>query len=654
MKKITLSVIALTLVLVAFGQNFPFQGELIESDVPVNGIRISNISSGWSESHADVPIYNVLNYEGKFVENLKNRENSIKEYELNSDESNSSSATKVYLLDTQTGQIISETETDENGYFIFSNLSYQNFVFIVFILDKPLEPYQLTFEGNNSVKEVEIRGNVRTERISASVNVVSEKPCNPNNLEYSVWYLDNDGDGYGTKTFSVGQCTPPEGYVSNNLDCDDSDSDINLDMTDEAGSGIDANCDGYFLWYIDTDGDGFGSELTISSTNSFPGVGESYNPSDCDDSNSDINPDAIESVGSVIDANCDGTVTYLELSILDFYVPEKQVNTNETFDISVIFEGGNLVSAVWDWGDSTSTDAKVSTDSISGNHIYEKAGLYDIVLSIENESGDLAKKTFSYAVVINPCAGGIQGFSVIESPKNSVPANPNIYGSASLAFYIKYNSNSETNKLGSTLSFYFHKARFWFNAKSTDWLMVNNNLVIFKGRGEINDKGSYNYLVSMIDGDKTEKNAPDYFRLKVWDDDGVVLYDNQIGDSDSALPITQITSEALQIAKGCDEIKSIKNALIEDSKGFGPDFDISINAYPNPTTGKIFLQIDNFNDSGFTINVMNLIGQKVFEQLYQSQSHIELDLTNNDLGIYFVNFIQDEKRITKKIILGNR
>ena len=46
----------------------------------------------------------------------------------------------------------------------------------------------------------------------------------PNNL--IVWHLDLDGDGWGDPHVSSQSCGQPEGYVSNDLDCDDTDSDI--------------------------------------------------------------------------------------------------------------------------------------------------------------------------------------------------------------------------------------------------------------------------------------------------------------------------------------------------------------------------------------------------------------------------------------------
>ena len=59
----------------------------------------------------------------------------------------------------------------------------------------------------------------------------------------SVWYADDDGDGYGDDETSVESCDAPEEYVSNNTDCDDRDDDISPDATEVCDS-EDNDCDG--------------------------------------------------------------------------------------------------------------------------------------------------------------------------------------------------------------------------------------------------------------------------------------------------------------------------------------------------------------------------------------------------------------------------
>ena len=56
------------------------------------------------------------------------------------------------------------------------------------------------------------------------------------------WYADTDGDGYGDASTSVGGCLPPQGYVGDDTDCDDTDPDNYPDNV-EVCDGADNNCD---------------------------------------------------------------------------------------------------------------------------------------------------------------------------------------------------------------------------------------------------------------------------------------------------------------------------------------------------------------------------------------------------------------------------
>jgi hypothetical protein len=60
------------------------------------------------------------------------------------------------------------------------------------------------------------------------------------------YFIDNDKDGYGNpdKTFSLLAESKPNGYIDNNLDCDDTNKNINPLVDDYAYDGLDFNCDG--------------------------------------------------------------------------------------------------------------------------------------------------------------------------------------------------------------------------------------------------------------------------------------------------------------------------------------------------------------------------------------------------------------------------
>ncbi len=125
----------------------------------------------------------------------------------------------------------------------------------------------------------------------------NDAPC-----EKHTYYLDADGDGYGTDEYTIEECEPKDGYVAQNGDCNDNDADIHPGADENPNDGIDSNCDGEAettIRYIDADLDGYGSQEESAAD----GV---FNNTDCDDTNPAINPGATEIAGNGIDENCDG------------------------------------------------------------------------------------------------------------------------------------------------------------------------------------------------------------------------------------------------------------------------------------------------------------------------------------------------------------
>jgi len=97
------------------------------------------------------------------------------------------------------------------------------------------------------------------------------------------------------------------------LDCDDTNPDVNPEAVEVPYNGIDEDCDGTDL--IDVDLDGFNSTVVLGER-------------DCDDNNASFNPVALE-ICDGFDNNCSGFID--------------EININSSFNGNVKVDGGTLV-----------------------------------------------------------------------------------------------------------------------------------------------------------------------------------------------------------------------------------------------------------------------------------------------------------------------
>ncbi len=134
-----------------------------------------------------------------------------------------------------------------------------------------------------------------------------------NAIDAGTYYRDLDTDGFGNSLAVYEACSIPSGYVADSSDCDDTSATV-FPGAPESCNDIDDDCDGSIdeggapplTWYLDSDGDGYGS-ATSTMSGCDAAAGYVASSTDCNDSNATIRPGAVE-VCDDVDNDCDGTI----------------------------------------------------------------------------------------------------------------------------------------------------------------------------------------------------------------------------------------------------------------------------------------------------------------------------------------------------------
>jgi PKD repeat protein len=201
-------------------------------------------------------------------------------------------------------------------------------------------------------------------------------------------------------------------------------------------------------------------------------------------------------------------------------------------------------TAVVTWDDGTS-DTTINAAAGGGStispvtHTYNAAGLYTISITLTDKDGGEDEWTCEgYIVVYDPSAGFVTGGGWIYSIAGSYVADPTAEGKATFGFVSQYKKGA-TVPTGNT-EFQFQAGDLNFKSASYQWLVVtggNQPKAIFKGEGTINGEGSYQFMLTAIDGGS---KGADQFRIQIMDGNTVV-YDNKINEDPTAYVGTTIS-----------------------------------------------------------------------------------------------------------------
>ena len=131
----------------------------------------------------------------------------------------------------------------------------------------------------------------------------------------------------------------------------------------------------------------------------------------------------------------------------------------------------------------------------------------------------------------------VAGGGWIDSLEGAYLPDPSLTGKANFGFVAKYKKRS-TVPTGNT-EFQFHAGDLNFHSDFYQWLVIAGVKAKFKGTGTINGMGSYNFMLTAIDGDLSGGSSVDKFRFKIWIEDETtgeefIIYDNMVGADDES------------------------------------------------------------------------------------------------------------------------
>ncbi|MBK6483908.1 MAG: T9SS type A sorting domain-containing protein [Chitinophagaceae bacterium] len=191
-------------------------------------------------------------------------------------------------------------------------------------------------------------------------------------LIFITYYVDSDNDNFGSVlNAGISLCSNPgAGYSVNNTDCNDGNPLINP-AAPESCNGMDDNCNiqideglALTVFYQDADNDNFGN-ASISFFACAAPSGYVADSTDCDDSDEDVFPGAVEILPNGIDDDCDGYIDEISVAVVspeDYYLP-LSIFPNPTYGAFTVYLHLN---------DKQEPEAKIELTTTAGQVIFSK------------------------------------------------------------------------------------------------------------------------------------------------------------------------------------------------------------------------------------------------------------------------------------------
>jgi hypothetical protein len=176
----------------------------------------------------------------------------------------------------------------------------------------------------------------------------------------------------------------------------------------------------------------------------------------------------------------------------------------------------------------------------------------------------------------------------------------------------------------------------------------------FKGTGKIiGGQSGVGFTMTVTDG-QLDGSGVDKIRMKIYNkNNGSIIYDNQFGASDAALPTQAVGTNSIIVISGTNSSLTQSNTTqkaemeansVEVSNG------IDIIAFPNPSASSftINVKVNNKTDK-ISMQVVDMYGRIIETRNVNANSPIRFGDRYNP-GTYFVRILQGKEHKEIKLI----
>jgi len=339
-----------------------------------------------------------------------------------------------------------------------------------------------------------------------------------------------------------------------------------------------------------------------------------------------------------------------------------KIGSNVSFSGVFWDKPGNKHTAKWLLDGSSVTNGSVTEPSgnqngkVSGSYKFNSPGVYKLQMNVTDQTGltsyaNTNNDLDAIVVVYDPNGGNTYGGGYFNSPPGALRSNPLTTGKASYGFTMNYFKNS-TNPKGET-QFEFKVGEFEFNALNFEYLVISNSMAQFKGTGKIiGGQSGIGFTMTVVDG-QLDGSGIDKIRMKIYNKNtGTIIYDNQPGASDAALPTQAVGASSIVVINGNNSslTSANTNQKVEIESKTPEISNLDVIAFPNPSASN-FTIIVKGNDKAdkITMQVVDMYGRIVEVRNVNENSPIMFG-NRYKTGTYFVRIIQGKELKEIKLI----